>query len=1697
MNQAESQPASSPYSSGGGGVSFERRVSVLLLAALLREETAPGLYGRKVVEVGFQRAPSEPVDDLVVASQYEDEAEPSHILAVAVRRRPKFTTSDSETKKLLGDFVRSSNAAGDEDKHSMMLVVAGPQKPAAQVAELAAIARASTEAAFYHLVNEPGRFNAAVRGRLSHLTNLVQGALEDLKAEASADAAKTATWKLLSHLTVWQPRLESSDATDWDELANDLGHLTSDHNAQAGLQLRDRLESLAGQYSPQAATVSRSMVLRDVHPLVMPDRLRSTPGWQALDGLQTDCRRPIRSQIGGAKEQDGSQLERRAVRDELVTALHKAEVVYVHGDSGSGKSSITLAALDERKADGQQTLDFVYLNLRQVPPARIVLDSALGTPIVDLLATLSSPTRILVVDGGEFVTETSQTALSWLVAAGQSAGLSIVIVCTTESLAAIKSELPAAEHTLEVKVGGLTDSELDQVTELNPTLRGLLGAKHSKDLLRRPVIADLLARAQVHETIVTETDAMQKVWATLVRRDGKNDRGAPDARDGAMRDLASFELGKITQNELLSNLDWEVVDYLRRDGLLAPASTSPWEQVPRFFHEQIRLYAVSYILLANADPVQELLKVSAPRWSLAAGRLAAQYLLAAENSDRNPSGGRFNRLQEQFDSLVGARLGERWADVPTEAVLPLREGGSLLSESWSSIVDANGFALRRLLRVLQQRHNIGGFIDSAVAERVVRLLLELNYPPALRDSANELVRDWLLALVIQGAEVGNPTRIFLREKVVSQVREADEASRIATEEAAAALAARTPEQIAEEAERTSRFPVLGGPIGFERRRQRRLRRDLPMLLADKWTVTALALLGPDLGESGQALLMRLAQDAPEDLEPAVETLGAPRAIALFSADLLVKLTEAYYIDEDAHPEDDDFGYDREEGIRDHGHRRGFGNFSSAMHGPFLVMLRADFRGGLKVITRMLNHAAICRVKSFRRWDRDHNPLEENTIELSISGSPTSYVGDGQLWNWYRGTGVGPYPCLSALQALELVVDQLIEAGLPLARAAELLMEDCRNLAMPALVVNLLVRHLEQAGSLLDPYLSEPLIWHLEFGRYVQERSGFAAAQSGIHKPDRRPWTLREAALGLTLNATPERQAELEEVADRLEEKARTLVDATNVEELATVAGWAAGLRRSTFTMTQSDDGFYVEPKLPDEVAQVLEAGRAKGDLTAQAYRLVNRYSHDRQGRLLPIDIDSEALADDVEMAKVLLASSGLDTFALGEGAGALAATVLERRIISGDLLDLKVVEWAARLVLEIANEQGKQRPTDAYDYQYFDRGPDVSAASVISLLMLPAAEDIRNTLEVDVPELDDHLLAANTWAATQSSLIARHHWSASLDHLWRADSMQLNGESSHAIALRLIEESARGAALGAWDTKTQSRPEGRFVGTLVDALASTQTSEYVAERLLPGVRALQHFEGSEDVEADAGRLLGHALVGAYLRGRQEDEFGPQHSQTDMVTVTRFALVKAGADNAELALELLESVIDRTDLLDEFMGGIAAAAEEGDELAATATQVWPRLLARALDLMDVGRVPHGDGSMADRGLASLLPTRTYGDGYLLREMQGDAVLWIDVASLEALIVRWLPYALGSRRCLDQLISHLSSLDLDQQVKTGIEAIESIVESDPGAMANRSYTLPDWLRSVQGSARSAGLISTWQRIVDLLLVAGEDRLEGLVD
>jgi len=1308
---------------------------------------------------------------------------------------------------------------------------------------------------------------------------------------------------------------------------------------------------------------------------------------------------------------------------------------------------------------------------------------------------------VLVVDGADAVAEGAQDLLTYVVDAAVAADVTVVAVTASDAKQLVADTVAkrVGQGVVEVAVPPLTDSQVDVVVGEFGELEPMAANLRSRELLRRPVVVDLLVRGGVQGVPVSDFDAMQQVWDGLVRRNGATDRGTPDARDVAMQLLARQALQGGDQLDVAASIDPDALAGLRKDGLLRTSQDNPFRPVPEFAHDEVRRYAVARLLLAGGDPARRLMDAGVPRWALGAARLACQALFVAPGSASNPVAGRFTRWQGKFDELAAAGHGERWTDVPGEALLTLGDPRPVLREAWPQLQAADRAGMQRLIRLADQRlRGQNAFVRVTAVEPLVELLLEDETPWRASKGEHTLLLEWLRSLVGSKVSAGYALREQLRARLLEFCAAADEQLRAKEEARAAARAAVTGEQGAAMRGVRKGLPNFG-EIGYPRRRRRRPRPEISRGITDETVVELFALLGPDLGADGEAILRRIADAAPEHLAPALEGIVCGRALAGYRRGFLADMVLAYYLDEE---EDGSQGDDHDEGVREH---QGFSigmPLAAWYRGPFMPLFQTDFRNGVSVLNRILNHAAIVRARILTGLDRYFEPVQDSDLdryrtELDITGAPHAYIGDSGTWNWYRGTGVGPYPCMSALQALERVCDDFVGLGVPLETLIPTLLSGCDNVAMVGLVVGVLVRHLDKPGTSLDPFLAEPDVWHFEFARIVHEHGWLRASSEGIVGADRRGWSLREAATSLVLAAGPERAEELRLVGQQLVEKVRRRLEqlgdsvpTSDMEmELSTAQAWASGLDGSTYSVQKTSDGFVIESHPPAEVTAVLSAGMSGVLRSQESIRLTVRY-HVKQEAGTAEPITTEDLVTDLSSAVTLLNDPPeLDAMG-GDAPAAVAAYALTQHLVHGLPLPDDSVRLAADIVLRIGEGDMPQRDHDIEE-SYFSQGGDRSAARVLPLLLTPAADHARRVLDgADGTAAYERAEAAVTGLARANVLQTRLFLARGLDNVW-ASPCTYDAACPHHVALRITINMMRDCVLGPWSMELQTHSIEVLDDPVVDTLPAVPGGNIYVSRLDAAIRSLGPAAVAGTCVSSDARANLDVLLDAQRRALLARKRGTDHRGTHSLAAAR-ALLTLNDDDA--ILSHIDAYVDNSTLLDQALRAFSAAAEEDEQRAETAHRVWPHLVAHVISAHDSGHAPfksefHG----RDYTLAALLPTPAGETTYLHSEFNGKPIVWWDPAAWPAMVDRWLDVADGKPTCVDSLVRFVaSSLTAAEQARIGVPWVARAVLKDLGAVAGRCYSLTNWLVEIRTAADEAGLSSDWQRTVDALVVAGDARL-----
>ncbi|MFC6067103.1 ATP-binding protein [Streptomyces ochraceiscleroticus] len=1658
---SETERGSSTYATGGGGVSFAHRVAAVYLAGMLTGARRAEASELPVRRVSFQTGPAHPVDDLLIEC---DAGAAKVILAVACRATPNFVQSHGDTVKLVGSLLAEVERF-DADTHQVAVATAGRSDQWDQLAKLCGIARAHADPqSFQASMDIDRRWSKPVRKRHEHFLEMVEKAVED---DTTQEEILRLEWRLLGRLHILGFAVQSPDEGDRTAVATSLDSVAS--AAADGVVVRDRLEVEATRYDATGAVVDLKVLRRDIHVVLDSGATRSRHPWSVLAEQRKLAVAGVRATIGDESSGGPVEISFADRRERLVDALReagtRASALLVSGESGIGKSALTLSAVAELEAADPAGFQGVVVNFRGMPQSSLELRAALGVSLEDVLAETSAPSRVLVIDAADAALERSAGLLSDLVLTAAAAGVGLVAVTSDVALGFMREQVelgfPTSISSFEMRPLG--DEDISVVSDHFPLLRTVLRDLPVNSLLRRPVVLDLLARTGAEpDSSLGEWECLDLVWSRIVRGDGRPGVGSAEAREQTLLAVAAETMKLPEDRRPGAGVDAAAVDALRRDHLLAPPSR--YRNQPDFAHDEVRRYATAILLVRGQSPVDLLQAAGAPRWALSAATLACEGLLKAP--DARPVR-KFIELRSQFEVFAAAR-GPRWTDVPVEAVLETPFAYQCLKSACTD--QSVGLVLGDVVRVVQQRYKVNGLVDRLVTNPVVQFLLDDENPWDVSKESFELLTDWLQALSLADVPVGNELRIRLRDRLLAY---------------------------------WNSFPrrkTSGDtPSGWVAQRRRR-RRELDYHLTKEAFVETLALLGPDIDDAVERCLRAIAENAPAFLAPAADSPLSARAVAQKDPELLATLMAAYYID-------DEPSSHRDEGVRRHqGRWTGIGPpfFQYYFGGFWQLFQTASLATSVRVLNNILNSGARARVARLSRpsppyaltdpfeegdegadGDMETGEGEDRGAILNIDGTARLYVGDGHVWSWYRGTSVGPYSAMSALQAMERLADTWLSQGVSPRRVVEVLLDGCENLAIPGMLFGLLVRHMESVDTELDPFLAEPIVWELEFDRTTSEYSGLRAKTEGLANLERRHWTPREVAMRLMMHGGQERAQALKKAAGKLVENGSRLGISQDLTK-----NWAASLDADQYRIKQHGNEMYIEVELPPELRAALETHAAHQEAVQTRLRLQNRYwgsaKHDAEYEPPP----SEEIAADLAAGRALLEVDGdlVPTRHVDAVAHVVRAAV--ERAAAGDIEALgNEAQFATELVIGIALSF-QEAEDQCHEGQFFDLGADRAVAHAVPAFLTSALAAPLGAADGSIEVVAEAGLAM----AGKASLETRLHLARGCDVVWTAPCRF--DPCIHRTALNWLLETARGAEIGPWDQDGQRRPNVQIAGDVAERLQALSGDSVDIAVLDAAIRGLGAAASTDHCCADDAATLLAAFLDVERRAMvaQEGEGWTADDRGTHTLVAARALLEGLAKNGAVGpvLEQLDALRADAGLMSNFLHGLAAAGAENERLAEAARSVWPPLLRHAVGYLSDDPSPYRDRDWGDWAAAALLPDPLPWVQGPYNEVVGLPIDWVRAEDLVESIEDWLPAARGEVKAVDALIGILRKLPEEVQATRGVQWVSDLCIQDGRVTVKQSWLSDSWLKEIRKTAEELGKLEDWQILVDSMVVAGNERL-----
>lgn len=1640
---------SSPYSTGGGGVRLEHTYAAYLIAGLLAGDTLTELGDSIAVDsIRLQASDQADVDDILIEGR--DRHGEVYRSSIAVRRSPLLTQSDIDSVPLIRDFlavILDQWATAWAGRWRLVLAVSSNANAITQLSDLAEIARSMPSGEEFEVrLSQPGRTNEGVRSRYHHIKALVEQAARDLPAASGFTSVELA-WRLLSTLTVRTLRLERTDRTDRTVAVNTLQRVLYDGTPAAADALFSRIEELVGTWAPQGAVLDQSVIRRNLSGYRLQRSPRFVGAWAVVDRLGLRLRDSISPSLHTSSET--LELERLVERSRVDAAMKSAGgstgSLVVTGEPDVGKSALCLRVAETLRSGGAV---ITSLSLRDLPQNPSEFEGLLGGFSLDeVLATSETGSvRLILVDGAESALEGKAAVLQALSVAALKAGVGVVAVTRTDGSRQVREVLARSSDLAgigasptEVVLGPLTQVERDQLAGTFPTLARLGSDGRAKWLLGRPGLVDALLRTGEEldpAEFLCEADVFSAVWRSLILRDEKRPAGmaSPDDREQATLAVAKRNLG-LPCNYVQGSAAAE----LRSDGVLRLPNNPALSSGDEFSTDLFRDFALCRLFIVEGW--QALATAGAPRWSIRATRLGCQAALVT----LQPSA--WNALATQFAQIANEH-GERWSEIPFEALLTLGNAEQAIRGLWAAITADDGTALATLLRLAEARYVNGTIGDPFALAPLVRVAFcerpTIGHIPGFgHRTIHDVIKDLVLAW-LRGMASSYPQPDGLRQAVRETVLADD------------------PRQY------------------------------------DEFAVEALATLGPDLDDRAEAWLRAVAQERPGNLNPAVESFAVSLSMSQACPELLLHLAEAYYI-ELPDPRNRWRGHDLNDGIRDfkHGLWPGFGVSAAAwFYGPFFRLLNTRPIETIGFINRMLNHAAKFRVEKMLTYRNDGNgPQELEGVRLDLPGlGERLFVGDGSVWTWYRGTGVGPYACMSALLALERFIDHLFEKiDLPARKILELLLTDCHNLAVPGLIVGFLTRHPKTDGDLLDPFLVSPDIWHLESARVANDH-GVRARDSDadtLTGSDQRRWTFHETVRGMVINARvagdEERLARLSALGEKLVACARaSLQDAQGnfAEYLALIESWAAEFRIENYRLSTSGNYILIEFERPEPIERILAPRNAELQATNTLYGLQNRYGRFNDS---PNEWPVDDLAEDLAAARAIdEKSSAPEDFLWPEnGLVSVAAAAVRSHALGLATIDDADLRWAVEATL-LASEN-PQIDGMSYHDSMFSMGADRAAAAAVPLLLLPAFDN----LDVNRDRVDNALRALATSLFDEVRAI----YVKGCDPLWDEPCHldAITGDCQrHRPAWAAAIEGLRDCRLGPWNQETQCHEPHPLLPPFNETLPTVADDALLVNRLRMPLSCMVDARQVSCVR-DAVGTLWAPLWDAYRRGLAHWwEEGYDHHETKHEPIARRMISITLDGDRELVKAFIETLASSSKALHQLFDGFATVFTYDDETRSLMREFWPWALESALDAVGERTNLRAGHHWFDYMVAALMPTpRPHSwDPDIDGTFANCRKHWIQPADLGDLGSRWLSLARWEPKAIDAVIKFGKSAPRAWQTSVELDWIETLAGGRYNLIANRLYYLEEWFGDLRSSGLVLGEVETkYHRIVDGLAAAGD--------
>ena len=1059
---------SNPFSTGGGGVTFEQLVGASYLVSLLVGEIPRGVDWGTIKDVRFQDRWHECLlDDIVVTST---DGDTERKLALQVKHELTFSDSDSnkEFTRVMDDCWKTFNSSlgwefNQETDRLGIGIGVYQTKVDRHLRPLLEWARTSKDSSeFLRKVstvssNEKRKYRDIIRNLLS-------------KSKGS-DVTDDEIWKFLRCLVVIHFDLENGGSRDsiycWNHL---LDQLKNRDEGQAK-SLFNTLTSIVAEYARSAGSIDASTLRAKIpSSITLKDHPNFTSDIARLRGHTDIVLEAIPDTIGGKV-----QLPRTELLERIETSIKENEVVVITGEPMAGKSVLLKLLANRLRSEGR-VIALSVERLSGTTIERFLHDINIQNDFRNILfATGTAPLRCILIDGLERVgyNEDKKRVLNDLIIEVHKYNISVIskgghqdncwkIVFTCRELEAtnvllhLETRKNLADTSLEmVKVRSLSDDEVAEVVDQLPKLKELASQGHLKELLSFPLVLDILTLPDISPPsegippVLTETWLLDWFWKEVVRLgdEFRLDKGKPDTREQLLIRIARQSLKGDNFISVSNDMDSEAVSGVVSDRLIIREDNHI-----RFAHDVYEDWALALLLKHNNRDIPGFLtEIGEPLRLVRAFRLYASGLLEVKQSPET--------WLNLLDALEGKHtLSPRWYQIALTAPLFSPLLNEILPRIRPCLFESDAALLSKFLKALRticvqpspRAYATFGDLPPAELEKylaywtipiwkqwapVIRLVLQ--NPSVINDGVvlefSHIAEKWMTNTEkdqLFRKEIANISLKILNDDLLQSYKDEPRDQYIKSVLWAADC---LPDQIDDFIKQKALEDRENGKRGFEE-----------LILNGGW--------------------IPLCKHLPKTAVEVLESI------------LCEKL------------EPDRFG-SYHHLFMDMGIGIGFATWNppTYLKGPFIGLLRLHPDEGLELIHKVTNHATRCwKMGEELDFGKGRKPIPQI---ITLKNEVIEVWGAEDVYCWYRYPSVAPNAITCSLMALEYWMNEQLENGADPQELFERVLQDTESVAVVGVCSSVALANEKIYREAVISILENPAFWIMDTHRFTQDLRG--------------------------------------------------------------------------------------------------------------------------------------------------------------------------------------------------------------------------------------------------------------------------------------------------------------------------------------------------------------------------------------------------------------------------------------------------------------------------------------------------------------------------------------------------------------------------------------------------------------------------------